>query len=195
MEIWWSGLGTTLQVFYLIAIVTSAVLLMQLLLMLIGFDGDADVGADGDFDADSGILSVRAISAFFTGFGWTGVACLEAGWSLPPTLLASVAAGGAFMGAVVVSMRALYSMRYSGTLDYRNAIGNIGVVYIRIPGGMSGPGQVEVKIQGRLCVVQAFTADPEPIASQTRVKVNDVMDDNTIVVERLVPTDSTEAQQ
>lgn len=190
MEIWWSELATSLQVFYAIAIATTALLILQFTLMMLGFDGDAD--ADFEGDGDTGILSVRTISAFFTGFGWTGVACLEAGWSLPPTLIAAVAAGGAFMAGVVFMMRTLYGMRYSGTLDYRNAVGSVGVVYLRIPAAMESPGQVEVKVQGRLCVVQAFTESKESIPNQTRVRVTGVMDDNTLIVERLSATTQQE---
>lgn len=192
MELWWSGLDTTVQVFYVIAIATTTLLVLQFILMMLGFDGDGDLGEGALSDGDTGLLSVRTISAFFTGFGWTGVACLEAGWSLLPTLIASVAAGGIFMGGVVLTMRTLYGMRYSGTLDYRNAIGAIGVVYLKIPARMTAPGQIEVRIQGRLCVVEAFANSAEPIPNQTRVKVIDVMDDNTLVVETLSASTSKE---
>lgn len=182
MSIWWSELGTTLQIFYLIALSTSAVLLFQLLLMFLGLDGDGDFDPETG-DSDTGVLSIRTLAAFFTGFGWTGVACLQAGWSLGPTLIVSLLSGGAFMFAVLFTMRTLYGMRYEGTLNYRNAIGKVGVVYLRIPPDMSGPGQVEVTVQGRSCVIQAFTSSTEPIPNQTRVVVSDVLDENTLIVE------------
>jgi hypothetical protein len=53
---------------------------------------------------------------------------------------------------------------------------------------MSGPGQVEVLVQGRLCVVQAFTRSAHKIAARARVKVVDVLDQQTLLVE---PLDAT----
>ena len=190
MEFWWTELAIAHKVFYAIAIATSAVLVLQLILSFFGLDGDADA----DFDAGDaghgggvGILSVRTVTAFFTGFGWGGVAALEAGIALVPSVLLAVAAGSALMGAVFALMRGLYAMRYSGTLDYRNAIGAAGSVYLPVPAAMAGPGQIEVRVQGRLCVVQAFTRAPAKIPNRARVRVVDVLDQQTLLVEPLEP--------
>jgi hypothetical protein len=82
-------------------------------------------------------------------------------------------------------MRTLYSMRYSGTLDYRNAVGQVGNVYLRIPAAMAGPGQIEVLVQGRLRTVQAFTRAGRQLANNERVRVTDLMDETTLLVEPL----------
>jgi len=89
------------------------------------------------------------------------------------------------MLAVFFLMRALYSLRYSGTLDYRNAVGQAGSVYLPIPGAMAGPGQIEVLVQGRLCVVHAFTRAAERIPNRARVRVIGVLDPQTLLVEPL----------
>jgi hypothetical protein len=187
METWWGSLGSSLQIFWGIALVTSAVLVLQLVLAFFGLEADSDVEFEADdVSADgSNILSVRTVTAFFAGFGWSGVACLDAGLSLLTTLLISVAVGGVFMFGVFGLMRLLYGLRYSGTLDYRNAIGQVGTVYLPIPGEMSEPGKVEVLVQGRLRVVDAFNNSPQSLPNQCRVKVTSVMDQNTLVVEPL----------
>ena len=195
MEAWWGSLGSSLQVFYGIAIVTSVVMAIQLALIFLGFDSDADVDVDVD-DVDGGgshILSVRTITAFFTGFGWSGVVALKAGIALPTTLLIATVVGTAFMMGVFFLMQALSGLRHSGTLDYRNAIGTIGTVYLPIPPQMSGPGKIEVLVQGRLRVVDAFSRATNRLENQNRVKVVDVMDQNTLVVEPLF--DSPEPTQ
>ncbi len=185
MEAWWATLNEPLRWFYAIAISTSLMMILQLILMMFGMDAD-------DFDDPSGggegglhVLSVRTVTAFFAGFGWTGVAALQGGASLPRALVYAAGVGALFMGGVLLLMRALYGMRHSGTLDYRNAIGEIGNVYLRIPPAMSNPGQVEVTVQGRLRVVQAFTEARAEIPNQTRVRVTGVMDRNTLIVEPL----------
>lgn len=187
MELWWSDLDIAHKVFYAIAIATSAVLIIQLVLSFFGLDGDAEVDVDTDVEhgGGMGILSIRTVTAFFTGFGWGGVAALEAGVGLIPAILLAVVAGAVLMGGVFFLMRTLYAMRYSGTLDYRNAIGEAATVYLPVPPAMSGPGQIEVMVQGRLRVVQAFTRAPERLPNQARVRVVELLDAQTLVVEPL----------
>ena len=196
MELWWGELSEALRWYYAIAITTSALMVFQMLLMIFGIGGDFD---DGDMDAsgdgDLHVLSVRTVTAFFAGFGWTGVAALRGGTTLTTALLLAVLVGGMFMAGVVVLMRALYSMRHSGTIDYRNAIGTIATVYLRIPGGMDNPGQVEVMVQGRLKVAQAFTRATQEIPNQTRVRVIDVLDKNTLIVEPLSESGATVTEE
>jgi len=96
------------------------------------------------------------------------------------------------MFGVLLLMRGLYSLRYSGTLDYRNAIGNVGSVYLRIPAAMAAPGQVEVMIQGRLCVVEAFTRAQHELPNRSRIRVVEVMDQGTLIVEPVGPIAASE---
>ncbi|MDX1644869.1 MAG: hypothetical protein R3244_10985 [Thermoanaerobaculia bacterium] len=194
MEAWWATLNEPLKWFYTIAITTSVLMVFQLILMLFGMDGDEfdDVDADGDgAGAEVKVLSIRTVTAFFAGFGWTGVAVLESGGGLVAALGAAALIGGVFMGGVILLMRGLSAMRHSGTLDYANAIGEVGTVYLRIPPAMSNPGQVEIMVQGRLMVAQAFTRADSEIPNQTRVRVTEVMDKNTLVVEPLAGAESS----
>jgi hypothetical protein len=185
-------------VFYGIAITTSVVLALQIVLLLFGFDGDGDADVDAHLDADLAdhatglhVLSMRSVTAFFTGFGWAGVASLEAGMSLAAAVVVALVVGGALMMAMVALMRGLSGMRYSGTLDYHNAVGAVGNVYLPIPAAMEGPGQVEVLVQGRLCVVRAFTRAAWKIPNRARVRVVQMLDPQTLLVEPLDPPPAT----
>jgi hypothetical protein len=182
MEIWWGTLGTSLRVFYGIALAASVLLVLQLVALLFGLDHDGDVG---DHDSGLGILSVRSLTAFFTGFGWGGVVAIKQGFGLGVAIVVALATGGALMAAVVAMMRGFASLRHSGTLDYANAIGNVGSVYQAVPGAMAGPGQIEVMVQGRTAFVQAFTRSPERLAPRARVRVTEALDQQTVIVEPL----------
>jgi hypothetical protein len=185
MELWWGSLGTSLRVFYGIALAASVLLVLQLIAMLFGLDHDGDA-FDGDHDSGLGILSMRSITAFFTGFGWGGVVAIKEGFGLTGAIVAALATGGALMAAVVAMMRGFASLRYSGTLDYANAVGHVGSVYQAVPGAMAGPGQIEVLVQGRTAFVQAFTRSPERLPPRARVRVVEALDQQTVVVEPLV---------
>ena len=189
---WWAGLALAFKFYYGIAIATSVLLALQMLGLLLGI-GDGDLDIDTDLDG-GGVLSVRTVTAFLVGFGWTGALALEYGRSVPIATLLATLVGGTFMALVVLMMRGLYGLRQTGTLDYKNAIGEIGSVYLHVPAAMKGAGQVEVTVQGRLRVVQAFTNSETEIPNGTRVKVTGTMDQNTLVVEPLVagPTDGSQ---
>ncbi len=190
---WWVSLALAFKFFYGIAILTSVILALQLLAMLFGL-GDGDIDFDADADG-GGILSVRTVTAFLAGFGWTGAIALESGKTVPVATGLAVVVGGALMFTVAALMRGLYGLRQTGTLDYKNAIGEIGSVYLHVPPAMKGPGQVEVTVQGRLRVVQAFTKASQEIPNGARVRVVDTMDQNTLVVEPLVVPEPDAGQE
>jgi membrane protein implicated in regulation of membrane protease activity len=135
------------------------------------------------------------VTAFFAGFGWTGVAAIRNGSSLMTALLLAILVGSVFMAGVVLLMKALYSMRHSGTINYATTVGEIGTVYMRVPGGMNNPGQVEVMVQGRLMIAQALSRSEEQIPNQSRVRIVDVLGENTLIVEPLHGDGATETEE
>jgi membrane protein implicated in regulation of membrane protease activity len=195
---WWDSLTLPYQVFYGVGILGTVLLVVQLLLMLIGGfeDVDAADGMDvdvGGMDAVDGhadvahatglhILSTRTVVAFMTGFGWTGAFALREGLSMIVALLLASAVGVTLMWLVFMLMRMLYSLRDSGSLNYRNAIGQIGTVYVRIPPGRDGEGQIQVEVQGRLSTTTACTDEDELILSGRQVRVVGLVPPRTLIV-------------
>jgi len=188
---WWESLNVPLQIFYGIGIASTLILLVQSLLMVIGLDHGDMPDLDTDFDLDHGdggmhILSVRTLIAFSTGFGWTGAICMKAGLAMWASLLIASVVGLIMMFSVFALMRLFYSMRQDGSVNYRNAIGAVGTVYLPIPGGGATPGQVEVMVQGRLAVVEAYYKGDEKLANQSKVKIIDTIGERGLLVEPLV---------
>jgi len=186
---YWLNLSSTMQTFVGIGAISSLVLSLQLLLSLIG--GDMD-GLDGDLDmmdggegGASGILSVRTIGAFFSGFGWTGASMTDYGYGLGITTVVSTAVGTALLALVFYLMAYLHSLRQVGTLDYSNAVGQVGSVYLAIASNRKGIGQVEVMVQGRLSIVRAVTDHDKKIGNRVAVRVTELVDKQTILVEPL----------
>jgi membrane protein implicated in regulation of membrane protease activity len=156
-----------------------------------GFDAgmDADMALDGadavDHPSGLQLLSIRTVTAFMTGFGWAGAFSLKQGLSLPVAVLIAVVVGVLLTWLVFLMMKMLYSLRESGSLDYRNAVGQTGSVYIPIPPGREGDGQVQVLVQGRFCTVPACTDASAKIPSGRQVRVLDLVPPRTLVVEPL----------
>jgi hypothetical protein len=186
---YWLNLSSTMQTFVGIGAISSLVLSIQLVLSMIGgdmdgIDADLDLAEGGEGGA-SGILSVRTIGAFFTGFGWTGASMTDYGYGLGITTVVSAVVGSALLAMVFYLMAYLHSLRQEGTLDYSNAIGQVGSVYLPIPPHRKGLGQIEVTIQGRLSIVKAVTDHDKKIGNRVAVRVTELVDQQTILVEPL----------
>lgn len=183
---WWNGLDFTLQIFYALGIFSGAILLIQTALMFLGIgDGDVDLDGDMDLDSDGHILSVRTITGFLFAFGWTGALCLKSGLGIGLTISAAIAAGTAMLFLLLGLMRLIYSLRQDGTLDYRNAIGQIGTVYMPIPSDGNKAGKIEVMVQGRLAIMEAFYQGEQKLATGSKVKVIDTIGENSLLIEPL----------
>jgi len=184
MTEWWQTLSDAARLFWSIAIGATFI---QILLFAASFLGghDFDHSPDGaETDSVEGVklVSIRAIIAFLVGFGWTGGLLLAKGLSLLTVVAAALAVGLVFMAVIFLIMRAMMSLRADGTLDYANAIGVTGRVYVTIPAKREGSGQVEIMIQGRLATVQAVTESDHALSPQTSVKVTAVDNGNILVV-------------
>ncbi|MDC0156423.1 hypothetical protein OAK38_01520 [Verrucomicrobia bacterium] len=178
-----------MKMFVGIGTVSSAVLTLQMVLAMFGgdMDGletDVDIPDAGEGGA-SGILSIRTIGAFFTGFGWSGAAMLQAGYGTGAATFVGIVVGSIFMALIFYLMTYLHSLRQEGTINYANAVGKIGSVYLPIPPHRKGIGQVEVLVQGRLKIVQAITDNDKKIGNRVAVRVTELVDTQTILVEPL----------
>jgi hypothetical protein len=184
MEAWWNNLNLPLQILYGVGVVSAIMLVIETIMTLFGMDhhhaGDLSFENPG-----LGMLSLRSITGFFFGFGWSGVIAIKSGLALLPAIGVACVVGFIFLVSVYGLMRAMFSLRADGTLDYNNAIGQVATVYVTIPGNRDGSGQVEVMIRGRLQVISAMTAKLSPLTPQSKVRVTGLIDRSTLEVEPL----------
>lgn len=187
IESWWQALNLERQIFYGIGILSLFSLALQMLLSMFGGIGDGDDFSGGGEHSDGlGLFSIRGITTFFLGFGWTGVIVLKAGHGLGMAILAGTLVGGTLMLGMLLLLRAMMRFQSSGTLDYKNAIGQIGTAYTTIPAEQKAGGQVEVMIQGRLSMAEALNRSATPISPGTKVKITDKVSHATLIVEPLL---------
>ena len=194
---YWLNLDPAERTFTGIGIFSSLILTIQMGLVMLGGAIDmpeAEIADTGEGGA-SGIFSIRTIGAFFAGFGWAGAAMLQAGNSTGAATFVATLTGSAFLGIVIYLMSYLHSLRQEGTLNYSNAIGNVGNVYLPIPPKRKGMGQVEVMVQGRLRIVQALSDSDKKIGNRVAVRVTDTIDEQTILVKPLEDELKTENEQ
>ncbi len=191
MAEWWTALSLEQQIYWSLGGAATALLLVQTLLLLVGGAdlvdaGDVDMEDPSEHPSGIHVLSTRTLVSFFVGFGWTGAVVARHGFGGPETAaITATLTGTLFAWVVYRLMRLFHDLQDSGTLDYHSAIGEVGSVYLPIPPGLDGPGRIEVMIQGRLKVIQALTRHAERLENRSRVRVVDLLDENTLLVEPL----------
>ena len=198
MQIWWESLSIFQQIMFVIAVPSTIILIIFLIMMIIGIDGSDAFGGDVDLDVSgvdaindepfsdiSGlrILSVRGALTFLSVGPWMAF--------IFDNFMKSWLAGilGLLSGALAAFLLALafkasLKLENEGNIDYHNSIGKIGVVYLRIPASRAGKGKINVTVQERYVEIDAITDEEEIIATGTNVTVVDVLNDTTVIVKR-----------
>lgn len=201
LDSWWELLTSTQKVFWVIAIVFSALFLFQFVMSLFGLDSDsdADLGGDIDGDAEFGadhgehgysldpsftIFSLRGIISFFTFFGWTGVWLLNRGWSILPTVGLAFLSGAVAMTVVAYMIYQFSRLEKSGTQDIFSAVHEKGKVYLTIPAAGEGLGKVHLRLEG---VYREFDAVSENVMINNgdSIEVVDILEGNILLVKPL----------
>jgi len=200
-SIWWNNLGFIGQIMASAAIPMSIAMLLQLVLMIIGFGTGSDTDYnidDSNIDADHDvtmteaggygnasvfkIFTIRGIVAFFALGGWAGLAALAAGlhpfWAIQISLLVGVCA--LLLAAIVI--RFVLRMQSSGNIGLKNAISKEAEVYIRVPAKRSEAGKVTMLLQERFVELDAITDNEVDLMPNTKVNVIGIANGDRVIV-------------
>jgi hypothetical protein len=140
-----------------------------------------EAGHDAHSSWFAGLLTFRTVVAALTFFGLAGRAAAAGGLEPTQTLAAAVGAAAAALFLVAWMMRALYSLRSEGTVRVQRAVGQIGTVYLPIPGRREGVGKVTMNLQNRTVEFQAVTAQ-DLLPAGAKVQVVALVSSDTVEV-------------
>ena len=190
MEEWFAALTLFEKIYWLVALISSAIFVVLIIMTIIGGDAD-DLGGDVDaeIEGDTGIgfqfLSFKNLMGFLTIFGWSGIACLEGDLSKGLTVVISVVCGLLMMTAMATLFYYLAKLQSSGTLKLKNAIDQIGEVYLTIGANRSKIGKVSINVQGTLRELEALTDEAHDLAQSNVVRVKAITANGILIVELL----------
>ena len=187
---WWQGMEVFERILWAIALLFSLLFLLQTILSLFGGDGGEDYDAVGDtdefVDSDHGIgyqfFTIKNMIAFFTLFGWTGIAAYNSGLGKGMSVILAIVAGCAMVLIMAFLLKNVGKLKESGTMQIKNALNQTGNVYLFIPAARKGKGKVHVKIQGSLHELDAITDDITDIATGSIIKVTGIIDEGILLV-------------
>ena len=192
MITWWTSLSTAMQVLWAITLSASLIFVIQTVMTFLGLgDHDADFDldtSDGSFDADPSmnLLTFRNLVNFC--LGWTAVLMHEKIQSNALLIIVSVIVGILLVTVVMWIFKWLSGMQQTGNIDvHKSAVGCEGKVYLTIPGERKGEGKVQITINNAVREYDAVT-DGETIPTGKAIKVTEVINDYTLLVEELTPT-------
>jgi hypothetical protein len=189
MAEWYSNLELFPKIYWSIALLGSLIFLITMILSFVGGDAD-DIGdVDSDIDGDTGIgfqfITFKNLVGFFTLFGWSGIACIDAGFSKPLTITISIVCGLIMMGIMGAMFYYMNKLNDSGTLKFKNAINAVGEVYLTVGANRSSIGKAHVRIQGALRELEALTDADTDLKSGSVIKVKDVTENGILIIEKL----------
>ncbi len=188
---WFSDLELFSKFYWLITIIGSLIFTIVIIMTFLGVDGSDDFeSVDTGIEADTGIefqfITLKNLIGFFTIFGWSGIACIDAGLSKPITVLISVVCGLIMMTIMAAMFHYMKKLTDSGTLDYKNALGAVGEVYLTLGANRSRMGKVSVRVQGTLRELDALTDSFTELKSGTIIKIVDVTSNGILIVDQTI---------
>ena len=177
MDQWFEALTLFEKIYWLVAGIASVVFIVLLILTLVGGDSDGfgediDTEIEGDTGIDFQFLSFKNLMGFFTIFGWSGIAALNAELPKFAVVLISVVCGLLMMLAMASLFYYLAKLQSSGTLKLKNAINQVGEVYLSIGANRSKIGKVSITVQGTLRELEALTEEIVDLQQGNVVRVN-----------------------
>ena len=193
---WWADLSPAMKILWTVTLSASLIFIIQTVMTFIGADsgGDFDVDVDTSMDMDPTLSNIEGGSNLYTfrnfvnfclGFGWSAILLKQ---SIPSTallIIVSVLIGAGLVTLVMYMFKWLSSMQQTGNINvYKSAVGCQGKVYLTIPGARSGEGKIQISIQGAVREYNAQT-DGETIKTGTPIKVTEVINESTLLVEEL----------
>ncbi|MFT5737659.1 MAG: hypothetical protein ACJAU2_000654 [Maribacter sp.] len=190
MEQWFETLSLFEKIYWVVALISSTIFVVLIVMTLLGGEadelgGDVDVEIEGDTGIGFQFLSFKNLIGFLTIFGWSGISCIDGGLSKTGTVIISVLCGLLMMTAMAALFYYLAKLQSSGTLKLKNALNQIGEVYLTIGANRSKIGKVSITVQGTLRELEALTDEEHDLNQSNVVRVKDITANGILIVELL----------
>ena len=183
-----------ISVYWTIAVPATILMAIYFAMIVFGFgDSDTDMeDIESDADHSGGefqLVSLRSLIAFFTVFGWSGIACISQGTAALGSFLIATGLGTSMMALTAFLAFTLKKLALEGTpITANDAIGCTGTVYIPINPQKDIYGKVQINVRGatrEFAAIMNECGSKEVVKTGTLVKIMSAPNDHLVVVERV----------
>jgi len=131
------------------------------------------------------LFSIHSISGFFMMLGWVGLACTKQLEYSPLTsiIIAFIAGIITMVATGLIFKWSLLLINPGSQFDIKKTIGQVATVYQRIP--QKGLGKIQLEVDGMNREILAQSLNNNIIESFEYVKVLQVLDNETVIVEKI----------
>jgi uncharacterized membrane protein len=182
---WWNSIPSNDKLYWGVAIISSALFLIQLVTTLIGIDTELEADID-DIDTGFSLFSLRSILGFAVFFGWGGVAAIANGVAAPKVVMIAFLAGFLAMVGIAYAFAQVLKLQDSGTVDVMKSLGERAEVYIPIPAAGTGLGKIQLSLEGKIMEFDAKTDNSELISTGEQVEVLEIQKGNLMIVKPIL---------
>jgi hypothetical protein len=174
--------------FWIIALISGLIFIVQSILTFIGSDSMDGINADFDGNLDSSeapfqLFSFRNLINFLLGFSWSGVSF----YSIIENrlLLISICffVGVLFVVMFFLIIKQLGKLAEDNSFKFEETVNKNAEVYLSIPENKSGLGKILISVNGSFRQLDAMTEN-EKIETGNVVKVVRVENNSILIVEK-----------
>ena len=174
------------NLFFFVAIISTLCFIIKAILYIMA---GTDVEISSDFtsitehDIHFAYFSLETIFSFFMGFGWGGLVAIQQ-FSFPAimSLMLAFIIGCVFFFVSVFLMKFIRNFEHIIKVDPKEAVGQIAKAYTNLEPNCQG--QIQLTLNSKLCIKQAFNNTQETIKAFDMIKVVKY-ENNMLYVEKI----------
>lgn len=183
------NLEPLLKAFWMVAIPTSIIFLIQSVLTFMGSDTSDGLTADfdgdlSDVDAPFQLFTLRNLINFLLGFSWTGISFYAAIANKPILIFISLLVGLLFVYLFLLIIQQISKLAENNSFILADALDKTAEVYLTIPGNKRGKGKIIISVKGSIHELEAIT-ESDSIESGASVRVVKIESGNLLIVEKI----------
>lgn len=173
------------NIFLVIAIFATIIYIIK---MIIYFFAGGDIEIDASFDSITetdisfNFISIQSILAFLMGFGWVGFSVIKESQNAQIALIAALLSGCVLMYIAAYLMHLIKKLEKNVQVDFNTLIGKTGRTYTTF--GAKAKGQIEIELNGRWSILDAYNFSDEEISAFTEIRVEKVEDSNIYITKK-----------
>ncbi len=182
-----SNLDSLHMTFWLVAIPTSIIFIIQAIMTFLGIDSTDELEVSINGDLEEGVFtpfqqfSLRNLTNFLLGFSWTGISFYNTINNKGFLITLSLCIGTLFLYGFAFLIRQIQVLEENNSFRINETMNKIAEVYLTIPENKKGVGKILISINGTFHELEVMTEN-DKILTGSIVKVVKIENESMPIV-------------